>query len=219
LGLRSPSEYDQKSSGRLTPDLVERRNGSSHEVSSPSAYLRTRQRLIVPELSCPSHQRPQVLSTSRRLTALSLSALFHAESALGVCPPELCSSGVAVRRLRRLIPSCRSEPSLPGHPEGPERPTKQPVQPGPRLQGLAPHWSPPPPNNGLGCPGHVALLGFSPPGFKPTARWFDFHRASPHKVAAVRVGTFTHGPLQGIAPAEDERSLSRPSTLLGFGTS
>jgi hypothetical protein len=49
-----------------------------------------------------------------------------------------------------------------------------------RLQGLAPHESPPHTNGCLGRKQRVALLGFHPPGFSPSLEWHGLHRTSPH---------------------------------------
>jgi hypothetical protein len=113
MGSRSPSESYRASSGRPDHTAFDRAttNGSSLEVCSPTAYPLAKQRL-----SFARGCRPRAPASSGFLdlvtpsSAPRLLALFHARSAHGVCPSELCSSRAAVRRLRRLLPSCRWPP-------------------------------------------------------------------------------------------------------------
>jgi hypothetical protein len=144
-------------------------------------------------------------------SAPSLPALFHARSAHGVRPPEPSSSRAAVRRLRRLClldvqrlleptrkpafrRGCRSaapEPlaSMMGRPAKP-----------PRLQGVAPHESPPHRSGGLGRTEHVALLGFRPSRVFPLAgRTTTTGRVSPHEVTRMDDESTVRTPLQGLA--------------------
>jgi len=63
---------------------------------------------ITTRFTSPRHLRPQVFSTSRRLHPPSTwQPCFMLHPLLGSYPSELCSSRVAVRRLRRHLPSCR----------------------------------------------------------------------------------------------------------------
>jgi hypothetical protein len=139
---------------------------------------------------------------------------------MGFRPPELCSSRAAVRRLRRRYPpavgggtagdrstgSDETEATSQDETEATSQdateatPTHQrsshPDRPR-RLQGLAPHESPP---RDRGCLRHeprVALLGFRPPGCSPSPEWHDFHRASPH----------------GLGPADRTRPRGLPSRV------
>jgi hypothetical protein len=91
--------------------------------------------LICTSLPHSNYQRPQVLSTSRRLTAPSLPALFHARSALGVFPPEPFSSSAAVRRLRRPYPHAVQHPCIPGGTRKSKDHRAQPVQQKPSTPG------------------------------------------------------------------------------------
>jgi len=79
---------------------------ASHEVSDPCSAFPTQSSglkwlwFTKPEPPAP----PGVRNLLALSSALSLPALFHAGSAHGVNPSELCSSRVAVRRFRRLDP-------------------------------------------------------------------------------------------------------------------
>jgi hypothetical protein len=112
-------------------------------------------------------------------SAPSLLALFHARSAHGVRPPELCSSRTAVRRLRRPYPHGVQEPFRPTREQASRRECRsaapEPPAPimgrpsrSPHLQGLAPCESPPHRHGCLGRAERVALMGFPPPGCSPS---------------------------------------------------
>jgi hypothetical protein len=81
-------------------------------------------------------------------SALSLPALFHAGSAHGVRPSELCSSRAAVRCLQRRFPPGVGSPVEPMANSDPHRKSKPAEKrartSNPHLQGLAPRESPPP---------------------------------------------------------------------------
>jgi hypothetical protein len=80
-----------------------------------------------PGLPHPTRLRPQVFATSRRLhPPCACRPCFMPDPLMGLRPPELCSSRAAVRRSRRLIPSCRSLPSDPV-PDAAEARAAQPV--------------------------------------------------------------------------------------------
>jgi hypothetical protein len=126
-------------------------------------------------LKCPGVPRPERLAPSgfrNLLTPCStphLLALFHARSALGVPPPELCSSRAAVRRLRRRYPPDvhrRAAPRLrvlPGQELAPKDRKKRrrtgPVGP---PSGFCSTRESVTEHDGLGRTRHVALLGFRP---------------------------------------------------------
>jgi hypothetical protein len=109
------------------------------------------------------HPQPPASSGFLNLLTLShapcLPVLFRTGSALGVRSPGLCSSHAAVRRLQRRSPLAvdpiRRTPRNPPHCHTTEvgvSPTdRYNVRPRniPRLQGLAPHESPPPRPSGL----------------------------------------------------------------------
>jgi hypothetical protein len=64
--------------------------GSSHEVCSPSASPRTLQQHDEPGLPHPTHLRPQVFSTSRRLhPPRACRPCFMPDPLVGLHPPEL----------------------------------------------------------------------------------------------------------------------------------
>jgi hypothetical protein len=99
--------------------------------------------------------------------------LFHAGSALGVCPSEPSSSRTAVRCLQRRCPpdvaaslDTTRQPTSSTRRRNTARPPPTPIwevpRSTPRLQGFDPYESPPLRANGLGRPEHVALLGFLP---------------------------------------------------------
>jgi hypothetical protein len=101
---------------------------------------------------------------------------------MGVSPPEPCSSRAAVRRLRRRFPHGveaaavflrRPPTSRKGRSPAPSRraPWWKNPKDVPRLQGLAPHESPPLHPGCLGPRTRVALLGFLPPGHSPSMDW------------------------------------------------
>jgi hypothetical protein len=108
LSLRPPSENaaHRAAAAPFPTEVVRDSTGSSREVSSPSAFPRPGQRHeIVIEL--PTLDRPPpsgFLDLMASSSAPDLLALFHARSAPGVLPSELCSSRAAVRRLRRRCP-------------------------------------------------------------------------------------------------------------------
>jgi hypothetical protein len=165
------------------------------------------------------------------LSAPSLLALFHARSALGVRPSELCSSRVAVRRLRRRcpldvgtpfrttrVPTTRRErrntaprPSFPMWVVLPDAP---------HLQGFAPHESPPLHTGGLGRTRARSSLGIAPlQGFLPRRMGNGLHRASPNEVARLGDKSSARALYRVLLPDEIGWSLSRLPTLLGFTTS
>jgi hypothetical protein len=77
---------------------------------APSASPRTGQRLFLARLASPDRLRLQVFSTSWRLhPPRAWWPCFMPHPLMGLRPSELCSSRAAVRRLRRLLPSCRSD--------------------------------------------------------------------------------------------------------------
>jgi hypothetical protein len=95
---------------------------------------------------------------------------------------------------------------------------KCPVQPL-RLQGLAPHESPPPTHGCLDREQRVALLGFRPPGCSPSLEWPGSHRASPHGLGPTARTRPIRLPSRVSLPSEIGSSPSRPPTLLGFAAS
>jgi hypothetical protein len=112
-------------------------------------------------------------------SAPNLPALFHAGSALGVHPSELCSFRAAVRRLQRRCPLAVGMSFRPVRVAGGRRraetlrrilrrPKWTCRSDAPRLQGFAPHESPPPRPGGLGRNAARGSLGIHPlQGFHP----------------------------------------------------
>jgi len=83
------------------------------EVSSPSAYSRTGQRLVEGQVFLPDHLASSgFLNPLTLLSAPCLPALFHAGSALGVFPCRAFPFRAAVRRLRRRCPLVVGPPLL-----------------------------------------------------------------------------------------------------------
>jgi hypothetical protein len=104
VGLCSPSEYAQALSGRLVP---------AEPVAEATPPLRffPLQRfpvwssgLMLEPSTAQAPASPGFLNLLTRSSAPYLPALFHAGSAHGVSPSELCSSCVAARRCRRPSP-------------------------------------------------------------------------------------------------------------------
>jgi hypothetical protein len=194
LSFRPPSENaaQRAAAASLSTEIDRENAGSSREVPSPTASPRPGQRHEKVN-EHPTLDRPPpsgFLNLVASSSAPDLLALFHARSAPGVLPSELCSSRAAVRRFRRLCPPVVGTPFLPvrtlasrrerrstapslrapwwtGHPDVP------------RLQGFAPHESPPLRAGCLRRRERVALLGFPPSGYSPSPEWHDLHRALP----------------------------------------
>jgi hypothetical protein len=160
---------------------------------SPTACPRTGQRHEVAGFASPDRLHLQVFSTSWRFhPPRACRPYFVPDPLMGFRPPELCSSRAAVRRLRRRYPHAVGRGPCRYPFVQPERIRKNArnrlprnPDPTPRLQGLAPHESPPHTNGCLGRKQRVALLGFRPPGFSPPLEWHDFHRASPHGLGST----------------------------------
>jgi hypothetical protein len=138
---------------------------------------------------------------------------------LGLRPSEPCSSRAAVRRLRRRCPPGvvtipTADPTRRSHASAARRAMGRPGN-APRLQGLAPHESPPLHGGGLDRRERVALLGFRPPGCSPSLDWQGLRRASPHELVPQGASDLWNA-LQGFASSEIGSPLSRPPTLLGF---
>jgi hypothetical protein len=134
---------------------------------------------------------------------------------LGFCPPELCSTRVAVRRLRRRCPLDVQTVQLTARqlaltvyvPKHTARPTRSDIMgnnlSSPRLQGFAPHGSPPPKAGCLGRPKARSSPGFSPlQGVLP--RWNGL--------------AFTTPPLMGFVLQDDESSHEPAPTGCCFQT-
>jgi hypothetical protein len=142
-------------------------------------------------------------------SAPDLLALFHARSAPGVRPSELCSFRAAVRRLRRRCPLVVGMSSRPARAAGGRR----------KRRNVAPN---PPPSHvdvpsGLPSPtglcstrksatSHLlfrrarsAWLSWdsSPPGCSPSAEWPGLHRASPLEILRSDASDLAV-PLQGL---------------------
>jgi hypothetical protein len=137
----------------------------------------------------------------------------------------LCSLGT-VSGARALLPF-NTPPNLPESQPRRERRGAAP-QPSlilerpwnaPRLQGFAPHKSPPRQTGCLDRHARVALLGFLPfRAFPPGQNGHGLHRASPHEVAPPGDES-TFGPLfRVLLPPEVGLSLARLPALLGFTT-
>jgi hypothetical protein len=226
LDLRPSSESLQASSrprSVLAPKSSSFSVTSSREVSRPFS--------VSPHRAAASFDRafhtrspapPGFLNLLTLLSAPCLVALFHATSAHGVAPFRAFSSRAAVRRLRRLSPlvvqanpetsptSAASGRNL-WHRPLPERPRERP-----RLQGFAPHESPPLTAGGLdrrrarGSPGLDALQGFP-------SRWLGAAFTAPPLTGFLVQARTTERPApQGLTSSEMGLSLSRLPALLGF---
>jgi hypothetical protein len=149
---------------------------------------------------------PGFLNLLTLSSAPSLPALFHAGCAHGVRPSELCSSRAAVRRLQRLCPldvgTLRASPRFGLTVAGAEAPRRSRPYPNeealgaPRLQGFAPHESPPLRAGCLGRQERVALQGFLPSRVFPLTGM---------------ASAFAAPPLMWLPPSRTGRS-SRPTS-------
>jgi hypothetical protein len=232
-GLALSYREHQASSGRRSRarSLAHPRVGSSLEVSSPTAFLRTERRLSwtgLPHLTAcvfgfsrppdvfvrPAPTSP--VSCWIRSWGLSLQSISLSRSRTPSPAP---------------LPSCRCErphdpSSASDRVAGAEAPRHKPTR-------LAEKSSAAPSPSGL-CstresattsrlfrPSRSTWLSwdFSPPGCSPSPAWHDLHRASPHEVARPGGEPTCHAPLQGLTTVEVGWSLSRLPTLLGFLTS
>jgi hypothetical protein len=155
-------------------------------------------------------------------SAPSLLALFHARSALGVSPFRAfllpCSrspSPAPLPSCRWKRPSCR--PALPTSAR--KRAFARHVfdRPGaPRLQGFAPHESPPLRSGCLGRPGRVALLGLVPSRVFSLSSLDRTFTRSPLTSLRARPQATSHRLPRVSLAGEIGLSLSRLPTLLGF---
>jgi hypothetical protein len=91
------------------------------------------------------------------------------------------------------------------------------LQERPRLQGFAPHESPPLEHQ-LFRPASGAWLSwaFCPPGLSPSLACRGLHRDSPHGLLSRRRERPRERVLQGLAPSEVGWALSSLPTLMGF---
>lgn len=117
-------------------------------------------------------------------SALCLLALFHASPAHGVFPSEHCSSHAAVLRFHSRSPlvvgrMCHPYASVCAK----DAIFHTVLAQTPRLQGFAPHESPPLLSMFYVNKKRVALLGFFPPGCSPSPELLSSHQASPHEIA------------------------------------
>jgi hypothetical protein len=160
-------------------------------------------------------------------SAPDLSALFHAGSALGVLPSKLCSSRVAVRCLQRRCPPVVETSLRPARVAGGRRnrrsgaPNHQrPIwacrRSAPRLQGFAPHESPPPRPGGLGRTEVRGSLGLHPLQGVPSHRNGTAFTAPPLMRFPVWAQAAAWDLYRVLLTDEVGWSLSRLPTLLGF---
>ena len=230
MDLGSPSE-----SAKLEwpPRQVPRKgnvscNDSSHEVCFPYSVSPLGAAASLVGIASPDRLRLQVFSTSWRLDPpRACWPYLMPDPLMGFRPPEPYSSRAAVRRLRRLYPLVVAAPTV-RRPTNPQ-PTAETIDHGPvygngalcapRLQGLAPHESPPLVAGGLDRRERVALLGFLPPGFSPPLERHGFHRTSPHELGSIERERSREPALQGLDSSGIGSSLARPPTLLGFHAS
>jgi hypothetical protein len=155
-------------------------------------------------------------------SAPNLLALFHARSALGVSPFRDLLLPCSRAPSPAPLPSCRWS-ALPNQPGLPSSTCSRTLRPSPsqalpnapRLQGFAPHESPPRRAGCLDRQGHVSLMGLLPPGSSPTARSPSLHSASPHELSRSAASDLTPAP-QGLARAMIGWLLSELPTLMGF---
>jgi hypothetical protein len=131
-----------------------RDDSSSHEVSFPYSVSPHVAAALVTGFASPGRLRPHVFSTSRRLhQPRACRPCFRPDPLLGLYPSELSSSRAAVRRHPAPAPLLALE-AIP--------------KDRPRLQGFAPHGSPPLDGRGLtppparSSPGLSALQGSLP---------------------------------------------------------
>jgi hypothetical protein len=106
MGLCSPSE-STKLKRPPWSNVIRRRYfcGSSHEVSSPTAFCQHEAAAFLVGFASPGRLRPQVFSTSRRFRPpRACWPCFMPDPLLGFYPSELCSSRGAVRCLQRQYP-------------------------------------------------------------------------------------------------------------------
>jgi hypothetical protein len=209
MSLRPPAEYASRraAAASTSDDSNASATTASHEVSSPTASPRAGQRHVdrvcLARSPAPSGFRNLVAPSS----APRLPALFHAGSAHGVVPSRALLHSCSRAPSPAPLPSWRSSrlhalPKTAGESRGPRpcaRPTTSMME-GPadasRLQGFAPHESPPLHTSCLGPRARVALLGFLPPGLSPSPERCRLVPAPP--LMRLRVGAtsrpFTPSP-------------------------
>jgi len=170
---------------------------------------------------------PGFLNLVTSSSAVDLLALFHARSTHGVRPSERSSSRAAVRRLRRRCPLVVGTPPRPARTMVGSRehrsaaPNLSPLKWAgrrsvPRLQGFAPHESPPPRLDGLGRTGARSSPGIHPlRGFPPHRNGAAF-TAPPLMRFPVWAQAAARVLFRVLLTGEVGSSLSRPPTSLGF---
>jgi len=194
------SGYRAAASSRPT-EAVRFLSTSSPEVSPPSAFPRTGQRLFEGQVFLPGRLASSgFLNPVTPSSAPCLPALFHAGSAPGVSPSKLfpsvqpfaVSDAVALLSLVRLV-----DQPVPTSPDASAKlhRSRLALPDGPRLQGFAPHESPPLFTGGLDRRRARGSLGFRTlQGFLP--RW--------------RSRTFTRPPLIGLPWRLPKQPLPAP---------
>jgi hypothetical protein len=223
MGLRSPSESNKLRAATVAPTANGCGHaGSSREVSFPYSVSPPGAAASLIGFASPDRLHLQVFSTSWRLhPPRACWPCFMPDPLMGFCPSELCSSRAAVRRLRRRYPLDVSRPGCcqplrrvrsPKRPRPPSGKTTAP----PRLQGLAPHESPPLDAGCLGRRGARGSPGLLPSRVFPLVGMARPSPRLPSWASLLRPRTGEPAALQGLASNEIGLSLSRPPTLLGF---
>jgi len=163
-------------------------------------------------------------------SAPDLPALFHAGSAPGVHPSELCSFRAAARRLRRRCPLVVGTSFRLARAAGGRRKRRNAAPDPPPSHVDVPSGRPSPTGlcsarksatpSRLFRPPRGAWLSWdsSPPGYSPSPVGHGLHRASPREVPARAQATL-RSLFRVSLPGEVGLPLSRPPTLLGFRAS
>jgi hypothetical protein len=234
LSFRPPSENAARRAasasttdrGRPLPHRLLPWSSVPYSVSPPAAAA-SNERAFHTRTPAP----PGSLNLLALRSAASLLALFHARSAHGVRPSELCSSRAAVRRLRRLCPPVVE--TLLGPSRGPPSSSQAPKR----------RAKPDDPHDGLAIeapPAFRALLhtrvrhsrpafytgprawlswALSPPGCSPSPEW---RRPSPRLPSwgwpERTTSRPNERPCRVLLTGEVGLPLLRLPTLLGFAT-
>jgi hypothetical protein len=250
LGLCAPSECFQAPAAAASPltrapkrSRHEDRRGSSHEVCSPSAFPRTRQRTRGPGLPFPAacafrfsqppdasfrHVPAGLVSCRIRswgCTLQSFAPLAWPYAVSGARPllsfgrsrrTRLADGPTVARAPPAVAETMTRETRTRARSENRSSPGLTCPRKPPRLQGFAPRESPPLPAGGLGRRRRVALMGFPPSRALLVAAAARPSPSLPSWAFSHRTRTADEPTLQGIDCREMGASLSTPPTLMGF---